>query len=359
MRDSIESLSSHFFACGRAAPESKCSNVHHWNKTEFDRMRRRIKPDPDVIVCKLCGKQFRAISTSHLRYRHGWDGDHPGLDYKEQFRLRYTFCDDTRALMSDRTHERMTRAGLVWTPARFKAAVRALHKRVRANKPYEVDDVLVRAGRRLYGSWRKAVQAAGYDYEELTGRVVWTKARIFHEIRAIARSRRTRATPVPAKLREVAERQFGSWQHAVEAAGFDYDRFTKVRMLMGPKELLTAIRKLARERQAGEHTGPRAPTSFYDSARQHFGSWEAAVSAAKVNYEEFTGKSHWGRKRVIEEIRKLVERRRREPADTPPPLREAAKRHFGSWDRAARAAGYDRLSLIRLRWARSDARETP
>jgi hypothetical protein len=138
----------------------------------------------------------------------------------------------------------------------------------------------------------------------------------------------------------------------IEAAGLDYAKFTQVRQLMRPEAIPPAIRKLARERKAGAHVGRRAPRPLYDAAVRHFGSWEAAVCAAKVDYRQFTGKTRWSRERVVIEIRKLARIRRERPADTPPPLREAAQRHFGSWEQALRAAGFDRLGMVRLRWRR-------
>jgi hypothetical protein len=180
-------------------------------------MRRRGKRDRDIVTCRLCGKQFRAISFSHLLYRHGWEDDHPVVLYKEKFHLRHAKCAETRKLLSKRNRERLRRAGVIWSPTRFKAAVRQLYERVQSGKPYRADNLLVRTGRKLYGSWRRAVRAAGVDYEELTGRTVWTSSRIVRDIRAIGRSRRQHAVQVPKRLLEVAERRFGSWQKAVEA----------------------------------------------------------------------------------------------------------------------------------------------
>jgi hypothetical protein len=129
-------------------------------------MRRRGKRERDEITCKLCGQQFRAISQSHLRYRHGWDDEHPIVLYKQKFHLRHAHCAETRELIGERNRERLTQAGMIWSPARFKAAVRELHQRVQRGLPYAFDSLLVRTGRKLYGSWRKAVRAAGVDYEE-------------------------------------------------------------------------------------------------------------------------------------------------------------------------------------------------
>lgn len=57
----------------------------------------------DFVTCKHCGKKFRSISHFHLRARHGYsyDDEHPILDYKAEFDLRFAMSPSTRRKISD------------------------------------------------------------------------------------------------------------------------------------------------------------------------------------------------------------------------------------------------------------------
>ncbi len=82
----------------------------------------------------------------------------------------------------------------------------------------------------LFGSWRAAVRAAGLRYQQVARRRrQWTKARIIARIQQLHSQhqdisyRHIKATE--QYLLKVACRpeNFGSWQAAVKAAGIDYD----------------------------------------------------------------------------------------------------------------------------------------
>ena len=40
-----------------------------------------MKKKSVAVLCRLCGEEFRAISVTHLLFRHGFRGKNPGLDY--------------------------------------------------------------------------------------------------------------------------------------------------------------------------------------------------------------------------------------------------------------------------------------
>ena len=50
----------------------------------------------DYVTCRHCLKDFKAITCRTLRKIHGYDGDHPILDYKRRFRLQYAMCPESR-----------------------------------------------------------------------------------------------------------------------------------------------------------------------------------------------------------------------------------------------------------------------
>ena len=84
---------------------------------------------------------------------------------------------------------------------------------------------------RHFGAWGNAVAAAGFDYEEHRRRRRWTRERILATIRHL----RAQGHPLSASELERAAwgalvaaarkpAMFGSWRHAVESAGIDYDQ---------------------------------------------------------------------------------------------------------------------------------------
>lgn len=300
------------------------------------------------VICQHCGKGFKAITVSHLRRVHKYAGEHPILDYKRKFRRRWAHCGETLAKMRVHSKRRHDEWAATWSEERILAAIRTRFQQVEAGQTYEFELELVRAARLQFGSWDAAVRRAGLKYEELTGRRHWSPAKVLKEIRLLARQRREHGTTAPKRLLEAAERSFGNWEAAVQAAGLDYKQFTK-REIWTAERVKAAIRKRAKVQKRG---AGRVPRGLWCAARRHFGSYRAAAKAAGVDFDTLSGSRTWSRDAVIAEICQLAERRRYEPMGTPPILREAALRHFESWDDAVQAAGLDPTAFRRLRWVR-------
>ena len=74
---------------------------------------------------------------------------------------------------------------------------------------------------------------------------------------------------------------FGSWGKAVEAAGFDYDDVRQAKQ--SPEWVLREIRKLA---EAGDPLRPVEHKRLSSKARYRFGSWEKATEAAGYSLAE-------------------------------------------------------------------------
>lgn len=74
---------------------------------------------------------------------------------------------------------------------------------------------------------------------------------------------------------------FGSWGKAVEAAGFDYDDVRHANH--SPEWVLREIRKLA---EAGDPLHPGEHKRLLSKARCRFGNWEKAVEAAGYSLAE-------------------------------------------------------------------------
>jgi hypothetical protein len=113
-----------------------------------------------------------------------------------------------------------------WSPSRILTKIRSLARRQQPLRPGELKrrhDHLMQAARRLFGSWSKAVVAAGVDPEKLKRVAPWTKERIIEAIltRALHGKRLNSHAVQPKSLVEAGARVFGSWGSALAAAGID------------------------------------------------------------------------------------------------------------------------------------------
>ena len=79
---------------------------------------------------------------------------------------------------------------------------------------------------RLFGSWRAAVGAAGQDYSRVRKRRqpgFWTEERVLFEIRCLKDKSSGSVRKQRADLYNAALRVLGSWRKAVEKTGVDYE----------------------------------------------------------------------------------------------------------------------------------------
>lgn len=86
---------------------------------------------------------------------------------------------------------------------------------------------LYNASIREFGSWKDAIDRAGLDWDSISKVESWSKERILAEIRRLADQGMPLnykfAYYQHTRLLKAAEKHMGSWKAALEAAGFDYD----------------------------------------------------------------------------------------------------------------------------------------
>src|SRR5687767_9236609 len=95
---------------------------------------------------------------------------------------------------------------------------------------------LLRAATRYFGSWKNAIEYAGLDYEQIRRYKVWTGERIVEQIRKYHREGRdlswrhvsTELDP-PLAAAAIRTNRFGTWEKALEAAGLDYEEIRRHR----------------------------------------------------------------------------------------------------------------------------------
>ncbi|CAB4244543.1 conserved protein of unknown function [Methylacidimicrobium sp. AP8] len=210
---------------------------------------------------------------------------------------------------------------------------------------------LLAAGIRYFGSWEKAVEAAGIPYAEVRRYQRWSKETIVEKIRALhaqgtdlsfrALMLSPYAPMVYAAIRPV---YFGSWKNALLAAGLAPADIYRYRSWKDA-DILREIRRLHAESAdlSSKHMDEHA-NSLIATARRRFGSWAAAVERAGLDYAKIRKRKRWTEAEVLDRIRALhrqgvpltsTEVRNREPA-----LFAAAckRRFFGSWRQAVQAA---------------------
>lgn len=83
---------------------------------------------------------------------------------------------------------------------------------------------------RYFGSWKTAVEATGFDYQDVAKRKVpgyWQKDKIVEEIKKLEEKSSGFVRKFRRGLYSAALRLFCSWESAVRAAGFNYSEIRK------------------------------------------------------------------------------------------------------------------------------------
>lgn len=152
---------------------------------------------------------------------------------------------------------------------------------------------LLRAATRYFGSWRAAIEYAGLDYDDIRRYKTWTQDRILERIQELHTagedlSWRHVSTSVDPQLAAAATKRkhFGSWRGAVTAAGLDYAQIRRYREWDAPM-----IEQKLRELHAlGIDLNARSMEDYditlITAARRRFDSWDAALTAAGLDYRK-------------------------------------------------------------------------
>lgn len=174
----------------------------------------------------------------------------------------------------------------------YEAGEDLSHSAAKRNHQYLV---VVAINKNFFGSWRKAIEAAGLDYEKISKHEYWSKERICQRIRELyeqgeplshEEAKRHHGALVSAAS---SPRYFGSWGAAIRAAGLDYDKIRKINR-WNKEKIIERIKQLHAAGQDVSLTNMRrlGQRGLIDAAcrEENFGSWEAALRAAGIEIEQ-------------------------------------------------------------------------
>jgi hypothetical protein len=192
--------------------------------------------------------------------------------------------------------------------------------------------------------------------------VRWTRKGIIEEIRRLhAAGEELNYKAVEENhlnLVRAASWHFGTWKRAIEKSGLDYEdvskyqKWSRERVIARIKELYEQGKDLSWRAISTEVDPPLAAAALRENSG--FESWYDAITAAGLNHDEIARYRRWTRERVLQEI--LDRNKNGLPMSSiavqrhNSPLYCAAKRRFLQWDNALRTAGLD-PDKIRIRKA--------
>jgi hypothetical protein len=202
-----------------------------------------------------------------------------------------------------------------------------------------------------FGSYRKAVARAGIDYAEVTRRPRWTKQRIITLIKQAKRKNQDLHWSAVTKRRDelgraafasLQPRLFGRWDRALHAAGLDADEVSIYRTWDRNTVVFELRARAADHEPLNSGALQQEDSGLHAAAVRHFGSYDRALRAAKVDPDKVRRRRRWTKPQVLAALRAAAKAgahlsdstvRREEPA-----LYGAAVRLFGAFTTARKAA---------------------
>lgn len=244
---------------------------------------------------------------------------------------------------------------VAWDRQRIVRTLRQLHRKgedLSYNRLARSVQALVSAAAYHFGSYRKAVEAAGIDYAEVTRRPRWSKPAIIRLIKQARREgedlhwssvTRRRDELGRAAFASLQQRLFGSWDRALHAAGLDADEISRYRR-WDRNTIIAELKDRFREKEAlNSGAIQKEDPGLHAAAVRHFGGYDKALKAAGVDPDKVRERRRWSKLEVVREL-KAFKRKHGKVADAQlrrewPALYGASLRFFGTLSKAKKAAG--------------------
>ncbi len=180
-----------------------------------------------------------------------------------------------------------------WNRKTILEEIRTLHREgeeLNFNAAQENHLNLLRAATWNYGSWKAAIELAGFNYEEISRYRRWTRERVLATIRAHHAAGRDLSWhavshAVDPALAAAALRTgvgFESWREALAAAGISPDEVARYQHWT-PEKVVTAIQNLAAKGEPlSSQLVQRGHQPLFCAARRRFKTWTGALEAAGI-----------------------------------------------------------------------------
>lgn len=230
-----------------------------------------------------------------------------------------------------------------WSHQKIIADIRVHDKQGTLSQIWRIDQLLLNAGCKRFGSWRKALKAAGFE----PTRQRWSKERVLHELHVRYQRSQHNITVTAPGLYHAIRRYFGSRLTAYEVAG------------LPPKRCHWSAQRVVKtiqdyhNRGLAIHRAGFGEVALAQAAKQRFGSWHGAVSAAGL--ADKTAPPKIARKWTKEAVIAAILARHRQGLHLAKVYKDdtgfytAGKKHFGTWNNALMAAG---VQSTRRRWTK-------
>ncbi len=184
---------------------------------------------------------------------------------------------------------------MIWTKERIVSELKALNKKkvdLSYNNLAKRNQALVSAAAYHFRSYRKAVEKAGLDYEEIARRPRWTKPRIIATIKAAKKKNQSLNWAAVTKRRDdlgraafaaIQGRLFGAWERALTAAGLDADEISRYRRWSKNTIVYEIKARAADGEDLNSGSVQQTDPGLHAAALRYFGSYDEALKAAKIN----------------------------------------------------------------------------
>jgi len=244
---------------------------------------------------------------------------------------------------------------MVWNKQRIVDELKKLYE---AGKPLSYNAMtrknqsLVSAAAYHFGSYSRAVTRSGIDYTAVTRRPRWSKATIIAQIKEAKRKgidlhwssvTQRRDELGKAAFASLQPRLFGKWERALASAGLDSEEVCRYRK-WDQNSVVSELKELSSNGQELNSGALQAQDpGLHAAAVRHFGSYDTALRAAKLDPSQVRRRKSWTKEQVMTEIRQVA-RGGAKVSDLSirnanAALYGAAVRLFGSFAKARAAAG--------------------
>ena len=204
----------------------------------------------DQVHCEICGRSSCVLGI-HLKNCHGLSGQ----EYTEEFGPDCEVSSESfrAAKFGSRPVAGIAHWEGLWSRHYVIDWIILLHEKglnLNVHSLHDVGKNLAQAGWKLFGSWDSALQAAGFnpdDERAIPPFQQWTGDLVFERLRDFAVAKRADwRLPMPNDLTFAVGRLFGTLEAACRAAGLRFEDVNRRAIFSGRRvaDLVAALRKL-------------------------------------------------------------------------------------------------------------------